>query len=47
MNAGQLSTLLGDKLGVAPIAYTKVTGQPFRISELVDRIQTELAGATS
>ena len=46
MNAGQLSTLLSDKLGVSPIAYTKVTGQPFRIAELVDRVQAELAGAT-
>ena len=47
MNAGQLSTLLRDKLGIAPISVSKVTGQPFRIAELVDRIQDELAGSAS
>ncbi|MDJ0941810.1 MAG: 2-oxoacid:acceptor oxidoreductase subunit alpha [Woeseiaceae bacterium] len=41
MNNGQLTTLLRDKLDVQPIPYNKVSGQPFRIDELVDRIQQE------
>ncbi len=47
MNAGQLATLLRDQLGLDPISCSKVTGQPFRIAELVDRIQSELAGSSS
>ncbi len=43
MNNGQLTTLLRDKLDVQPIPYNKVSGQPFRIDELVDRIQQEQA----
>jgi 2-oxoglutarate ferredoxin oxidoreductase subunit alpha len=39
MNNGQLATLLRDKLCVAPIPFTKVTGQPFLIRELVERIE--------
>jgi len=42
MNMGQLSTLLRDKLGLDPIPYCKVTGQPFLISELIDRIRSLL-----
>ena len=42
MNAGQLSTVLRDKLGIDPIPLTKVTGQPFSIAELVSAIRAEL-----
>jgi len=42
MNMGQLSTLLRDKLGVDPTPYCKVTGQPFLISELVEKIRSML-----
>ncbi len=38
MNTGQLSTLLRDKLGVSPVSFPKVSGQPFHISELVEKI---------
>ncbi|MGI9247687.1 MAG: 2-oxoacid:acceptor oxidoreductase subunit alpha [Woeseiaceae bacterium] len=38
MNTGQLATLLRDKLGADPISFTKVTGQPFKISELIEKI---------
>jgi 2-oxoglutarate ferredoxin oxidoreductase subunit alpha len=41
MNAGQLTTLLRDKLDVRPVSFSKVSGQPFLISELVERIQAE------
>ena len=43
MNTGQLSTLLRDKLGVQPVSFSKVSGQPFLISELVERINEERA----
>jgi 2-oxoglutarate ferredoxin oxidoreductase subunit alpha len=43
MNYGQLTTLLRDKLDVQPVSMPKVSGQPFLISELVERIQKELA----
>jgi 2-oxoglutarate ferredoxin oxidoreductase subunit alpha len=39
MNNGQLSTLLRDQLGISPIPFNKVAGQPFRISELVQEIK--------
>ncbi len=39
MNAGQLVTLLRDKLCVEPIPFTKVSGQPFLIRELVEKIE--------
>jgi 2-oxoglutarate ferredoxin oxidoreductase subunit alpha len=39
MNDGQLSTLLRDRLGVRPIPVTKVTGQPFKISELTSIVE--------
>jgi 2-oxoglutarate ferredoxin oxidoreductase subunit alpha len=42
MNMGQLSTLLRDKLGIEPTPFCKVTGQPFLISELTDRIRSML-----
>lgn len=43
MNTGQLSTLLRDKLDVRPVTFSKVSGQPFLISELVERIESEQA----
>jgi 2-oxoglutarate ferredoxin oxidoreductase subunit alpha len=45
MNMGQLSTLLRDRLGVDPIPYCKVTGQPFLISDLTDKIRSLLPPA--
>ena len=47
MNTGQLSTLLRDKLNATPISFPKVTGQPFLISELVDKIEALAKGASS
>jgi len=38
MNMGQLSTVLRDKLGVNPVPFCKVTGQPLLISELVEKM---------
>lgn len=43
MNAGQLTTLLRDKLDVRPVPFSKVSGQPFLIAELIERIQAETA----
>ncbi len=40
MNMGQCATLLRDKLEVDVIPLTKVSGQPFKISEIVDAIRT-------
>ena len=39
MNTGQLSTLLRDKLNAKPISFPKVSGQPFQIRELVEKIE--------
>jgi 2-oxoglutarate ferredoxin oxidoreductase subunit alpha len=39
MNMGQLATLLRDKLGVETIQFNKVTGQPFMVSELLQKIR--------
>ena len=47
MNNGQLASLLRDKLGAEPISFCKVSGHPFRISELVGRIETERERKTS
>ncbi|MGD8322870.1 MAG: 2-oxoacid:acceptor oxidoreductase subunit alpha [Gammaproteobacteria bacterium] len=47
MNAGQLSTVLRDKLGIAPIPLPKVTGQPFTIAELVQAIREQLSETRS
>jgi 2-oxoglutarate/2-oxoacid ferredoxin oxidoreductase subunit alpha len=43
MNMGQLATLLRDKLGIEVLQLNKVTGQPFLIGELVERIESLLA----
>jgi len=42
MNLGQLSTVLRDKLGATPVPFCKVTGQPFLISELIEKIRSML-----
>ena len=42
MNMGQLSTVLRDQLGADPVPLCKVTGQPYRISELLEKIQSML-----
>jgi 2-oxoglutarate/2-oxoacid ferredoxin oxidoreductase subunit alpha len=42
MNMGQLSTVLRDKLGADPTPLCKVTGQPFLISELMEKMQSML-----
>ena len=39
MNAGQLTTLLRDALCLEPVPFSKVTGQPFLIRELVEKIE--------
>jgi 2-oxoglutarate ferredoxin oxidoreductase subunit alpha len=41
MNNGQLATLLRDKLEISPVSFPKVSGQPFHIAELVERIEAE------
>ncbi len=45
MNSGQLTTLLRDKLCIEPVPFNKVTGQPFLIRELVDKIEAVRGGA--
>ncbi len=42
MNMGQLSTLLRDQLGVDPTPFCKVTGQPFLILELAEKMESML-----
>jgi 2-oxoglutarate ferredoxin oxidoreductase subunit alpha len=42
MNMGQLSTVLRDRLGADPTPLCKVTGQPFLISELIEKIRAML-----
>lgn len=42
MNMGQLSTLLRDRLGIDPVPFNKVTGQPFRVRDLVGFIKSQL-----
>ena len=43
MNMGQLASLLRDKLGVETVQLNKVTGQPFLIAEIVQKIRSLLA----
>jgi 2-oxoglutarate ferredoxin oxidoreductase subunit alpha len=43
MNMGQLASLLRDKLGVKTEQLNKVTGQPFLIAEIVQKIRSLLA----
>ena len=44
MNTGQLKTILRDLFLVDAQSLTKVSGQPFRISEIEDAIEEALAG---
>ncbi len=46
MNTGQLATLLRDKLCLDPVSFPKVSGQPFLISELVEKIEALSDGET-
>jgi len=43
MNMGQLASLLRDKLGIETVQLNKVTGQPFLIAEIVQKIRAMLA----
>ncbi len=45
MNDGQLTTWLRDALCIEPLPFNKVTGQPFLIRELVDKIEAVRGGA--
>jgi len=45
MNSGQFATVLRDKLGIAPVQFNKVSGQPFRVRELVEFIKSVLGDA--
>ncbi|MEL6213795.1 MAG: 2-oxoglutarate ferredoxin oxidoreductase subunit alpha, partial [Pseudomonadota bacterium] len=45
MNMGQCATLLRDKLEVDVVPLTKVSGQPFKISEIVDAIKENMPPA--
>lgn len=47
MNMGQLKTLLRDAFLLDVRSVTKVSGQPFKIRELLDAIETELAATES
>ena len=40
MNNGQLCTLLRDRLCMEALPFSKVTGQPFLIRELVEKIES-------
>jgi len=45
MNMGQCATLLRDKLGLEVVQLNKVSGQPFKISEITDAIRENYPGA--
>ena len=47
MNTGQLATLLRDKLCMDPVSFSKVSGQPFLISELIEEIAAVKKGQSS
>ena len=47
MNNGQLCTVIRDKLCQKAISFTKVSGHPFLISELVEKIEAVRRGETS
>jgi len=44
LNSGQLSMLLRSEFTIPVKSITKVAGQPFKISELVEHIQAALRG---
>ena len=39
MNMGQLATVLRDRFEIPVESLTKVTGQPFKISEILEAIR--------
>ena len=45
MNMGQCATLLRDKLGLEVIQLNKVSGQPFKVSEITEAIIANMPGA--
>jgi len=45
MNMGQCATLLRDKLEIQVVPLTKVSGQPFKIGEIVDAIKDNMPAA--
>ena len=45
MNMGQLASLLREKLGIATVQFNKVTGQPFLVGELIEKIRSLLTAA--
>jgi 2-oxoglutarate ferredoxin oxidoreductase subunit alpha len=45
MNMGQCATLLRDRLEIQVISLPKVSGQPFKISEIVDAIRANMPSA--
>jgi 2-oxoglutarate ferredoxin oxidoreductase subunit alpha len=45
MNMGQCATLLRDKLEIDVISLPKVSGQPFKISEILDAIRANMPTA--
>ncbi|MCH8347554.1 MAG: 2-oxoacid:acceptor oxidoreductase subunit alpha [Proteobacteria bacterium] len=47
MNMGQLSTLLKDRFLLAVIPLNKVSGQPFKIRDIMSAIQKNLKGRSS
>ena len=42
MNMGQLSTLLRDRLELHPVSLPKVTGQPFKVAEIMEAVSKYL-----
>jgi 2-oxoglutarate/2-oxoacid ferredoxin oxidoreductase subunit alpha len=45
MNMGQLASLLREKVGIATVQFNKVTGQPFLVGELIEKIRSLLTAA--
>jgi 2-oxoglutarate ferredoxin oxidoreductase subunit alpha len=44
MNNGQFATVLRDKLGIEPVQFNKVSGQPFSVAEIVKFVNGVLEG---
>jgi len=47
MNLGQCATLLRDRLGIEVVQLNKVSGQPFKITEIVDAITANCPAKTN
>ena len=47
MNTGQLATLLRDRLGAEIAQLNKVSGQPFKVSEILDAIEADAGPAAA